>query len=104
MTFVPPKMLPRSSDDQLAVAAKMVVILADPRYVLFRRPVFWNTRSRVLLHLGMPQCPQSDLCRHREIWNRVRWMSSKPDSEFSPELVDLGCLAAHVGSFTRVSH
>ncbi|CAE7568541.1 unnamed protein product [Symbiodinium natans] len=68
MTFVPPKMLPRSSDDQLAVAAKMVVILADPRYVLFR---------------------------HREIWNRVRWMSSKPDSEFSPELVDLGVALEH---------
>ncbi|CAE7391975.1 unnamed protein product [Symbiodinium sp. CCMP2456] len=67
-TFVQPAMLPHDADNKLSIGGKVVVLLADPRYVLFR---------------------------HRDLWNRVRWMSTPAEDAFYPKHFDFGAALEH---------
>jgi len=67
-TFVQPAMLPHDEDNKLSIGGKVVVLLADPRYVLFR---------------------------HRDLWNRVRWMCTPTDTAFYPKHFDFGEAMEH---------
>mmetsp|Transcript_1220 Transcript_1220/g.2761 ORF Transcript_1220/g.2761 Transcript_1220/m.2761 type:complete len:434 (+) Transcript_1220:40-1341(+) len=67
-TFVQPTMLPHDEDGKLSIGGKVVVLLSDPRYVLFR---------------------------HRDLWNRVRWMSTPAEAAFYPKEFDFGAALEH---------